>query len=113
MLEQTLAGDADIKILPPPTDAETKILTPPVEEEIPIQTPLAMVQLAGEEDNMLYPYPKYNDKMDTEAHVRAFFDDMASEPCVPGTSTSCCGCIKDSRIRVVLGKASSELIFLA
>ena len=26
-----------------------------------------------EEDTMLYPYPKYNDELDAEAHVRAFF----------------------------------------
>ena len=38
--------------------------TPPVEEII--------LECAEEEDNMSYPYPKFQNKQDVEAHIRAF-----------------------------------------
>ena len=69
-LKQTPPTDADIKIPTPPTD--TEIMTPLANEELSVQTLLATIQLVDEEDNMPYPYPKYNDEPDMEAHVQAF-----------------------------------------
>ena len=31
-----------------------------------------MTEYVDEEETMPHPYPKYNDELDTEAHVRAF-----------------------------------------
>ena len=45
---------------------DNRVLTPSVQEIIPT------LEHAEEEDTILYPYPKYQDELDAEAHVRAF-----------------------------------------
>ena len=50
--------------------ADTSVQTSPDAAETPIQAPPDSPR--GEEDTMPYPYQKYNEEPDAEAHIRAF-----------------------------------------
>ena len=41
-------------------------------ENTPPQRPLTDFSIDSEEDTMSYPYPRYNDEADAEAHIRAY-----------------------------------------
>ena len=64
-LESTLPKEAatDIKALPKEATTDIPTLPNEVETENPPQV--------EEQDDITYPYPKYNDKLDIEAHIRA------------------------------------------
>ena len=58
-----------------PTLPEEEVIpmpTPPTKEVIPVQTTSITTERADEEDTMPYPYSRYNDEPDAEAHVCTF-----------------------------------------
>ena len=64
----------------------------------------------SQEDTLLYPYPRYNDKDDAEAHIPAYLTTWQANPCLQAPRSDQGKHLQDCRVRAISGRASSELV---